>query len=156
MSLKTELLGIAEALDRASIPYALCGGMAVVLHGYPRLTRDVDLLVEPARLDRVKEVLAEIGFTIPGGIIPFDLGTKQERRVYRLSKRVDADLLTVDLIILPSFLQDVWDTREVYDVGGVPIQTVSREGLLRMKRISGRAQDLSDIENLELGSDEPS
>ena len=51
-------------------------------------------------------------------------------------------------------LQDVWDDREAYDVEGVPIEVVSRDGLLRMKRIAGRRQDLSDIEHLELGGDE--
>ena len=43
MDLKQELFGVVGALSRADVPYALCGGMAVVLHGYPRLTRDIDL-----------------------------------------------------------------------------------------------------------------
>ena len=87
-------------------------------------------------------------------MIPFDIGKKHERRIFRLSKRIDAELLTVDLLIVPKFLQDVWDEREVYEVEGVPIQVVSREGLLKMKRIAGRPQDLSDIDNLERDEDE--
>lgn len=43
---------------------------------------------------------------------------------------------------------------EIYEVEGVPIRVVSREGLLKMKRIAGRPQDLSDIDNLERGGDE--
>jgi hypothetical protein len=55
---------------------------------------------------------------------------------------------------MPRFLQDVWNDREVYDVEGVPLEVVSREGLLKMKRIAARPQDLSDIDNLESESDE--
>lgn len=154
MDLKSELLAVAKTLNQAAVPYALCGGMAVVLHGYPRLTRDVDLLVQTSDLDRAREALANAGFTIPAGIIPFDTGKEYERKVFRLSKRIGAELLTVDLFLLPCFLQDVWDDREAYDVEGVPIEVVSRDGLLRMKRIAGRRQDLSDIEHLELGGDE--
>ena len=51
MDLKQELLKVVETLNLASVPYALCGGMAVVLHGYPRLTRDIDLLIRPQELE---------------------------------------------------------------------------------------------------------
>ncbi len=153
MNLKTEFLAIAEVLHRRGIHYALCGGMAVVLHGFPRLTRDVDLLVQPEDLERVKEALETIGFDIPGGIIPFDVGGKHERRVFRVSKRIGAELLTVDLILTPAFLEDVWNDRELYEVEGVRVEVVSRRGLLKMKRIAGRPQDLIDIEHLEEGDD---
>ena len=154
MNLKTELLAAARALDQAAIPYAVCGGLAVVLHGFPRLTRDLDFLVQESDLEPAKEALGKTGFTIPGGLIPFDIGKEHERRIFRLSKRIGAELLTVDLLLVPDFLQDVWDDREVYEVEGVPIQVVSRKGLLKMKRIAGRPQDLSDIDSLERGEDE--
>ena len=62
---------------------------------------------------------------------------------------VGNDLLTVDLLLLPGFLQEVWDTRETYELDGVPLAVVSLTGLLMMKRVAGRHQDLSDIEHLE-------
>ena len=34
---------IAAALGKARIPYMVIGGQAVLLHGEPRLTRDLDL-----------------------------------------------------------------------------------------------------------------
>jgi hypothetical protein len=42
----------------------------------------------------------------------------------------------------------------VYDVDGVALTVVSREGLLEMKRIAGRPLDLIDVENLESLEDE--
>jgi hypothetical protein len=44
MKLKEELLKIAARFERSGIDYALCGGLAVVVHGYPRLTKDIDAL----------------------------------------------------------------------------------------------------------------
>ena len=149
MNLKEELLSVARALNAAEIPYALCGGMAVVLHGFPRLTRDMDFVIQAVDLDRVKETLATIGFSIPGGTLPFDLGQEHERRVFRLSKRKDSEMLTVDLLLLPRFLDDVWEGREMYEIDEIPVAVVSRQGLLKMKRVAGRPQDFVDIETLE-------
>ncbi len=149
MDLKKELLGLVRAFGRADVPYALCGGMAVVLHGYPRLTRDVDLLIRSRDLDAARAALASAGFTIPGGLIPFDAGLSHERNVFRVSKAVGDDLLTVDLLLLPDFLAEVWKSRETYELEGVLVTVVSVDGLITMKRIAGRHQDLSDVEQLE-------
>ena len=149
MDLKRELLGVVRALNRSEVLYALCGGMAVVLHGHPRLTRDVDLLIRKQDLEAAEAALATAGFTLPGGMLPFDPGGRHERNVFRLSKRVADDILTVDLLLLPDFLRDVWEDREVYELDGVPVTVVSADGLIAMKRVAGRHQDLNDIEHLE-------
>src|SRR4051794_23227568 len=36
---------IAQRLDELGIPYAIAGGMALFMHGYRRMTDDVDILV---------------------------------------------------------------------------------------------------------------
>lgn len=56
MDLKRELLAVIRALNDADVPYALCGGMAVVLHGHPRLTRDIDLLVRKQDLSDIENL----------------------------------------------------------------------------------------------------
>jgi hypothetical protein len=149
VNLKAELLGIVKALGDGGVPYALCGGMAVVLHGSPRLTRDIDLLIRPEHLEAARGVLGSCGFSIAAGIIPFDLGRPNERRVYRVSKMIGGELLTVDLLLLPPFLEEVWQDRETYEVEGTMVHVVSRAGLIAMKRVAGRPQDLSDIASLE-------
>ncbi len=35
MNLQQELMSIVGVLEIAEIPYAVCGGLAVALHGYP-------------------------------------------------------------------------------------------------------------------------
>jgi len=140
---------VARALSEARVPYALCGGLAVVLHGYPRLTRDIDVLIRPEDLAAARQAVAAVGFTIEAGLIPFDVGRPHEREVFRISKAIGAELLTLDLLLLPGFLREIWQDRESYEVEGTRIKVVSRAGLIRMKRIAGRPQDLGDIANLE-------
>lgn len=56
---------VADALERARIPYAIGGAIALAYYAPPRATVDVDLnvFVPPAQgLSRVIGVLAEVGF----------------------------------------------------------------------------------------------
>lgn len=51
-----------ELLNKAEIPYGVCGGIAVCLHGYQRNTVDVDLIIQPENADQVKSLLEANGF----------------------------------------------------------------------------------------------
>ncbi len=153
MDLEQELEHLISALDDEGIEYAICGGLAVAIHGYPRATRDIDLLVRKEALERVESAVAKAGFTLVSGIIPFNAGQELERNVYRISKARGEDLLTLDLLLVPPFLEDVWKSREKYRVGEHDYWIVSREGLIKMKRIAGRPQDLADLDRLEKGQE---
>lgn len=152
--LKRELLEIVHLFNTEGIEYAICGGIAVSIHGYPRSTQDIDILVKAEDLERILVQVEKAGFTLSAGIIPFDIGKKTERRVFRISKVYGEDLLTLDLILVSPFLEDVWDLRERYQLGGSEIQVVSRTGLKKMKKAAGRPQDLADLHELGLGEDE--
>jgi hypothetical protein len=47
----TTLDAVIDALNAGNVGYALCGGLAVNLHGHARATRDIDLLVPEQQLD---------------------------------------------------------------------------------------------------------
>lgn len=61
MDLRQELLKLVAALQQAGIDYAVCGGFAVAIHGYPRLTTDIDLLIRSVNLDAACTALATAG-----------------------------------------------------------------------------------------------
>jgi predicted nucleotidyltransferase len=149
LKLRTELLRITQCLDDAGIDYALCGGLAVAAHGYPRLTKDIDLLIEENNVDSTHKALAKIEYDLSSGLIPFDTGTAKERRLYRVSKAEGRELVTLDLLVVTHVFQEIWMTRESVEVDSKPIKIVSRDGLIKMKQIAGRLQDLADIEALE-------
>ncbi len=50
-------------LAAANISHAVCGGVAVCLHGYQRNTVDLDLIIEPERAADVRQLLEEAGLT---------------------------------------------------------------------------------------------
>ena len=51
MSLLKELSALVSALDENEIEYAVCGGLAMAVHGFARATLDIDLLIRPESLD---------------------------------------------------------------------------------------------------------
>lgn len=50
-----------QVLDEADLPHAICGGVAVCLHGYQRNTVDVDLLIGRDHAQRTRGVLERAG-----------------------------------------------------------------------------------------------
>lgn len=60
----TPYLALFQALDLGGVRYAVAGGLAVVLHGVPRMTFDVDLLLDwaPDNVQRLVGVLRAEGY----------------------------------------------------------------------------------------------
>ena len=150
MNLQQELMSIVGVLESAEIPYAVCGGLAVALHGYPRATQDLDILIREQDLESAVALLKPIGYFIPGGIIPFQVGTPEERRAFRISRTIDGELLTLDLLLVTPVFDDVWASRIRLLLNSREISVVSKEGLARMKRLAARYKDLADLEGLGL------
>jgi len=152
----TELEALLDAFDADGIDYALCGGLALAVHGFPRQTKDIDLLIESATVQRALGSAKRVGFDIPSHKLIFGLRTNTPREVHRVSKLDDStgELMMLDLLVVNAALQQVWATRQRLEAGPRKLTVVSREGLATMKRIAGRPQDLVDIAKLE-GTDEP-
>jgi hypothetical protein len=148
MDLIEELLGLVDALRAERIEYAVCGGIAVAIHGHPRFTKDLDLLVQRADVERIRAAAKRCGFTLEGLPLVFASGSVNEREILRLTKAVGPETLTLDLLLVGPPLAGVWAARKPATWRGRELWVVSREGLLQMKRLSGRPQDLADIQAL--------
>ena len=148
--LTTTLDAVIDAFNAAEIAYALCGGLAVNLHGHVRATRDIDLLLPDEQLDAARSALRPLGFDIDAGPIPFAAGTERERVLYRVSRIVGQQITTIDLMIVTPVLTSAWESRVCARWRSRDVWTVSLEGLARMKRLAGRPQDLADLDNLGL------
>lgn len=149
MDILKEFIRIVDCLNAHSIDYALCGGLAVALYGYPRFTGDIDILLLRDDLPRVKEALKTVDYSIAAGPFPFDSGTTKAREVHRISRIEEGEVFTLDILIVNDILRDAWKGREKYDLEGREIRIVSRSGLLAMKALAGRDQDRLDIQKLE-------
>ena len=56
-----ELRKLVAVLDEHEIDYALCGGMAMAVHGRARTTIDIDLLIQRSRWTRVMAIAKSLG-----------------------------------------------------------------------------------------------
>jgi hypothetical protein len=144
-----ELHAIAGALHAASIPYAVCGGIAVTAHGATRSTKDIDIVVAREHLSAALAAVAPLGYSIRAAPMTFSEGTPSERNVQRVNKIVGAEHLMLDLLIAEAAYAGVLDDRVEVALPAGPITFVSLATLLRMKRLAGRPIDLADIEKLE-------
>lgn len=147
---------VFETLNKHGVDYLTIGAWAVVAHGYVRATVDIDFIANQDRenLKRLAAALGELNARLRGvdadklGIDP----TNAETLASGASFTMETDAGPVD------FLNDVpgaldFETMRLranqVEASGVSIWVVGYEDLIRMKRASGREQDLLDVAELE-------
>ena len=148
-TLESELRELVKRFNEAKIEYALCGGMAVALHGYPRFTKDIDFLIPRESLPGAREVAASAGFIDDSGRSPFP-----DSDVYRILKIEGSEDRILDLLVPKTLDTVAWSQRQWFDWIGLPICAVSRDGLIEMKLAAGRDIDRIDINQLRSAENE--
>ncbi len=146
-TLLQELIEIVTILNDGNIEYAVCGGLALTIHGFPRATFDIDVLIKSESLEKAYALAAEKGFDIKGLDMSFKARAVEIRRVSKIDD--DGEVLSLDLLLVTPEVEDVWETREKMVWENRDLWIVSREGLIKMKKLAGRAKDLIDIQRLE-------
>src|SRR4051812_38713534 len=144
LGLREELDGLIASLEDAKLEYALAGGLAVAVWGAPRATKDIDLLVPPEQFDAIRAVAKERGFLLEAGPITFRDGME----LRRLTKHEGPDLLTLDLILVNSTVEEAWRSRRRVPTLRGTLWVVDRQALIEMKLRAGRPQDIFDVERL--------
>lgn len=155
MDLLQELEHVVDVLRREHLEFALCGGLAVNVYGHVRATRDIDFLVRRESVERLRDSVVSLGYTLRSGRIPFGAGTPNEREVWRVSKAEGTALLSLDLLVVTPVFEPVWNDRQRVQWRGRTLDIVSLAGLATMKRLAGRPQDLADLAALGLPEDAP-
>ena len=147
LDLEHEFDRVRTALSAASIDYALCGGLAVGVYGFPRSTVDIDLLIQPQDEERAYDTVTGLGFTLKARPMNFDGGATQIRRISKVDP-TDGEVLILDLLLVTPAIQNVWDTRKRRQWNGRDLWVVSASGLIAMKKARSSPIDLADIEKL--------
>lgn len=143
---KSLITTVSKALKRENLPFMLIGGQAVLLHGQPRLTEDIDITlgISPDELPRVIRVCDEIGLDIlPDRIEAF------VQETYVLPARDLDSSIRIDFIFsdLPYERQAI-DRAVMVELLDVPIPFASAEDLILHKLFSGRPRDIEDIQGV--------
>ena len=87
-----DLLALCRALHRERVRYLLIGGFAVILHGFVRTTKDIDLLVDPSddNVQAIKRALAMLPDNAAEDVVPSDV---REHTVVRVADEIIVDLM---------------------------------------------------------------
>ena len=153
MSAELEVLQDALArLERASIPYMLTGSLALSYYAEPRMTRDIDLVVELSSGD-AKRLAALFE---PQYYVPADAEEALRERgmcnVLHLEK-----LVKLDLIVRKDepFRRNEFERRKRVQLGGFDAWIATREDLILSKLVwakpSGSELQLRDVRALLAG-----
>jgi len=143
--IQNELYAAIKLFEELEIDYALCGGLAVAVYGFPRFTKDLDFLVAERDVDKAKEAGKErLGYFIDNGRLPFP---NSRFDIYRITKIVEKDVLPLDMLIVPPS-DDILKSRKRIVADNLGFWIVSLEELISMKEEAGRAHDRIDLERL--------
>lgn len=149
-----------KALNDSQIKYLVVGGLAVSLHGIPRSTYDVDLLIslEPENIHLFWNKLNSLGWS---PMVPIKLGefvNPENRRKWRDEKNMLVlSFVNKDKVfqVIDIFIENVFDFDECYSrrkivySNTIPVFVISIDDLINLKSLAGRQQDHDDIEALK-------
>ena len=148
-----ELKRIINTLTENNIDYAVCGGWAMAIYGFPRATIDIDLLIAADSLGRVFEIAKANDYWLEGLPMSFHNGQIEIRRISKIDDETGF-VLMLDLLLVTPEIIDIWQSRLIKPLENGFVSVVSREGLIKLKTISGRTQDKADVEKLTEIEDE--
>jgi len=139
------LKGVFASFHSHDVHYVVIGGIAAVLHGVPRATFDLDLLIEATSENarRLLDALGDAGLGTASLTTPEDV-LANEITVFKDKVRIDVQTVTPGITFA-----DAWKRRQTMDYDGQPFFVVSRDDLIAAKRAAGRDVDLADVRQLE-------
>ena len=142
------LAGVFRSFQEHDVRYVVIGGIASVLHGVPRATFDLDILMDATRenAERLLGALRDAGFGTATMTGPDDL-LAHEITIFNDRVRIDVQTSTPGI----TFAQ-AWERRQSLSYQGQEFFIVSREDLIASKKASGRDVDVQDVRLLELPS----
>jgi hypothetical protein len=153
-----DLAALLGALLDEGVEFVVIGGVALAVHGLVRATEDVDVVPAPDRdnLDRLvnRLIREDARLTLAPDRIP---GAEERRALYQgrnmsLSTRLGEIDIVQRLPGVPGYAQ-LAERAILVTPFGLPLKVASRADLIAMKRASGRAIDLADLEHLKAEPD---
>ncbi len=147
---------VFKEFKKWKVRYIIAGGMAVNLHGIPRFTKDLDILIDTSdgNLKKLEGALKKLHYRpkVPVTLAEFLKPAnwpkwKKEKGMLAFNLyRPDIPYEEIDILVGTSVTFDKAAPRQVkIKVSGLMLSLVSIDDLIRMKRDAGRQQDLSDI-----------
>jgi hypothetical protein len=153
-----DIVAFLKLLASKRVHYLIVGGEAVIYHGYPRVTGDIDFFYEntAANTARLFDVLLEFwGRRIPGIRSADDL--REAGVIFQFGRpphRIDL-MNQIDGVQFPEAWRERVSVRLATDAGLVPVTYIGARSLLANKEAAARPKDLEDATFLRAKSRTP-
>lgn len=140
------LKGVFGSFQKYEVKYLIIGGIASVLHGVPRATFDLDILIEPTHGNATKLLDAMLNAGLgTASLTNVEELLSNEITIFKDRVRIDVQTSTPGLIF-----QDAWKKKIIMNYHGQEFYVISKKDLISSKRAAGRDIDLEDVRLLEL------
>ena len=148
-------VSLLRALGEAGVQFGIAGGFAVVLHGVPRMTFDLDIVIDlaAANVSRLVAVLRAEGFRPRLPVALSDLEDAETRREWTEIRNLIAFSLNhpqrpmeeLDVLLVSPFpWSEIADSLVWRSIEGISVPVIGRALLRRMKLATGRPRDAMD------------
>lgn len=150
-----EYLELFQALSVRNVRYLLCGGLAVNIYGIPRMTADIDLLLDfsDENVSNFETAIKLLKYqaAIPIAITAFI--SKEERQKAVRDKNLiaysyynsRANYMSLDVLMdVPFGFEELWKQKEERIIKGFNVNLVSVQHLIELKQYANRKQDIDD------------
>ena len=145
MDLAPDFNEFFASLIASRVEFVVVGAYALAVHGAPRFTGDIDVLIRPTVENggRFLDALRDFGFPT-GPLTP--------ESVVHPDRLIEMGVVPVQIRVMSSISgvawDEVWRGRLTGVAGDHEVAFIGRDELLRNKRAAGRPKDLADVEAL--------
>jgi hypothetical protein len=135
-----------DQLNKNDVKYVLIGGYSVILHGHPRTTGDMDILVAKT-IDNYKKLrTAFLHFGMPVFDMTEEKFLNENIEVFTFGRPpASIDVMTSALGV---DFDSCYNSAIYFEEDGLLVRTIHLNDLINAKKASGRYKDLDDLDNL--------
>jgi predicted nucleotidyltransferase len=145
MTLDKDFEDFVALLNRHEVDYMIVGGYALAFHGKPRHTGDLDIWIEISDDNALKmlNTISEFGMG--------SLGMQKEDFLQKgIITQIGYPPLRIDILneIDGVNFKEAYANKLIIDVDGLQVNYIGLDDLIKNKKVSGRHQDISDVNEL--------
>lgn len=151
---------IFKEFSKRKIKYLVVGGLAVNLHGIPRMTQDMDVIVnmEEDNLNKILKSLESLKYKPRLPVKPASLLDPKLRAEWIKNKNLKAFTFVhtekpaqeIDILLVsPLNFDDAYARKTVKHAGDISINLISVSDLIEMKQGLERTTDVYDVKMLK-------
>lgn len=152
----TDYQSLLREFEAKKLRYLIVGGVAVNLHGYPRFTNDIDILLalDHDNLEIMARIMKNMGYQQRLPISIQELGDTDRIRTLMKEKGLVAysfihgnePQFNIDVLVGESIKFEKFTAHTMHaNVWGLDLPVIAIDDLIAMKQGSGREKDVQDV-----------